>query len=261
MFHELSEYRELLVRMTRRDLLLRYKQTVMGFGWAVFMPLRQHGGLLGHLHARRADRHRRCRIRCSRTAGCSSWNFFASALRFAVNVAHRQHRTWSPRSISRGRSFRSPRSLVSLVDFAVASTVLVGADDLLPRRAGVGAAARCRSIVAVQCCSPPRIALLLAMGNLFYRDVKYLFEIVLTVWMFATSVVYPDRAGRRPARRAAAAQPDDADHRRLPLGRPPRRAAAIRSRSRGDRARLVRAVLGVGWLCFHRAEFQFAENI
>jgi len=33
------EYRELLVRMTSRDLLLRYKQTVMGFGWAIFMPL------------------------------------------------------------------------------------------------------------------------------------------------------------------------------------------------------------------------------
>ena len=33
------EFRELLVRMTARDLLLRYKQTVMGFGWAVFMPL------------------------------------------------------------------------------------------------------------------------------------------------------------------------------------------------------------------------------
>ena len=35
------------------------------------------------------------------------------------------------------------------------------------------------------------VALLLAMGNLFYRDVKYLFEVVITVWMFATSVVYP----------------------------------------------------------------------
>ncbi len=32
------EYRELLVRVTARDLLLRYKQTVMGFGWASFMP-------------------------------------------------------------------------------------------------------------------------------------------------------------------------------------------------------------------------------
>ena len=37
--HEQVEYRELLFQMTLRDLLLRYKQTVMGFGWAVFMPL------------------------------------------------------------------------------------------------------------------------------------------------------------------------------------------------------------------------------
>ena len=36
---EQYEYRELLYQMTRRDLLLRYKQTVMGFGWAIFMPL------------------------------------------------------------------------------------------------------------------------------------------------------------------------------------------------------------------------------
>ena len=32
-------YRELLWQMTKRDLLLRYKQTVMGVAWAVFMPL------------------------------------------------------------------------------------------------------------------------------------------------------------------------------------------------------------------------------
>ena len=36
---EQVEYRELLFQMTKRDLLLRYKQTVMGFGWAIFMPL------------------------------------------------------------------------------------------------------------------------------------------------------------------------------------------------------------------------------
>lgn len=39
MLSEQWEYRELLFEMTRRDLLLRYKQTIMGFGWAVFMPL------------------------------------------------------------------------------------------------------------------------------------------------------------------------------------------------------------------------------
>ena len=39
MIHEQVAFRELLMQMTRRDLMLRYKQTVMGFGWAVFMPL------------------------------------------------------------------------------------------------------------------------------------------------------------------------------------------------------------------------------
>ena len=36
---EQVRYRGLLYEMTKRDLLLRYKQTAMGFGWAIFMPL------------------------------------------------------------------------------------------------------------------------------------------------------------------------------------------------------------------------------
>ena len=39
MVSEQVEYRDLLYQMTKRDLLLRYKQTAMGFGWAVFTPL------------------------------------------------------------------------------------------------------------------------------------------------------------------------------------------------------------------------------
>jgi hypothetical protein len=32
-------YRDLLVQMTLRDVKIRYKQAVMGFAWAIFMPL------------------------------------------------------------------------------------------------------------------------------------------------------------------------------------------------------------------------------
>jgi lipopolysaccharide transport system permease protein len=39
MYTEQVSYRGLLLEMTRRDLPLRYKQTFMGFAWAVFMPL------------------------------------------------------------------------------------------------------------------------------------------------------------------------------------------------------------------------------
>jgi ABC-type multidrug transport system fused ATPase/permease subunit len=65
-----------------------------------------------------------------------------------------------------------------------------GSDGVVPRA--------CRASIAVlpvllliQIVFTAGIALLFAMANLFLRDVKYIFEMVLTVWMFATSVVYP----------------------------------------------------------------------
>ena len=36
---ELWEYRELLYFLTWRDIKVRYKQTVLGVGWAVLVPL------------------------------------------------------------------------------------------------------------------------------------------------------------------------------------------------------------------------------
>lgn len=38
-WRELWEYRELLVLLARRDIAIRYKQTVLGVGWAVIRPL------------------------------------------------------------------------------------------------------------------------------------------------------------------------------------------------------------------------------
>jgi ABC-type polysaccharide/polyol phosphate export permease len=103
------------------------------------------------------------------------------------------------------------------------------------------------------------MALLLAMGNLFYRDVKYLFEVVLMVWMFATSVVYPtSRIGgwlgevlaTNPmtpiidAYRAVILKGE------LPPAGPFALAAAVSF-----------ACLVVTWIAFHRSEFKFAESI
>ena len=38
-FSDLLTYRELMYEFTRRDIRIRYKQAVMGFGWAIFMPI------------------------------------------------------------------------------------------------------------------------------------------------------------------------------------------------------------------------------
>src|SRR5947199_6757765 len=53
-------------------------------------------------------------------------------------------------------------------------------------------------VIAVQLMFTAGLALLVAMANLYLRDVRYAFDAILVVWMFATSVVYPvDRVGGR----------------------------------------------------------------
>ena len=37
-WHNLWAYKELLYVLTRRDILVRYKQTIIGFGWALIRP-------------------------------------------------------------------------------------------------------------------------------------------------------------------------------------------------------------------------------
>jgi ABC-type polysaccharide/polyol phosphate export permease len=73
------------MRMTSRDLMLRYKQTVMGFGWAVFMPL-VNTAIFSVIFTRVAtvDVGVAYPVYAFLRPG-DSGNFFASSLRFAVN--------------------------------------------------------------------------------------------------------------------------------------------------------------------------------
>lgn len=256
MLREQREYRELLVQMTRRDLLLRYKQTVMGVGWAIFMPL-LNTAVFSIIFTRVAPIPTSIPYPVFAYCGLMTWNFSASSLRFGVNSltsnAALVTKVFFPREIL-------PLSavLVALVDLAVASSVLVAMMAFY----GIGASVALvwlPVIVLVQAAFTAGVALVLAMGNLFYRDVKYLFEVVITLWMFATSVLYPvDLVGGRlsvllrvnpmtiiiDAYRSVLLRGESPES--LPL-------AAVTV--------AALATLASAWVLFHRAEFQFAENV
>jgi lipopolysaccharide transport system permease protein len=256
MVTEQYAFRELLYQMTRRDLLLRYKQTVMGFGWAIFMPV-VNTVIFTLVFTRVAHLDVGVPYPVFAYCGLLAWNFFASALRFSVSSltanTNLVTKVYFPREI-----FPFSAVLVSVVDFAVGALLLAAmmAYYRLPLTPTV---LFLPVIIAVQIIFTAGVALLVAMANLFYRDVKYLFEVVITLWMFGTSVVYPiERVGGRVGMllhlnpmtpiidgyRAVLLRGE------LPaLG--PFFAAAV----------LSAAVLSVGWILFHRAEFQFAENV
>lgn len=257
MVREQREYVELLSALVRRDLSLRYQNSFMGFGWAVFAPLLQMlifsvvftrvvpldtGGTPYPVYA---------------YVGLWSWNLFAASLRFAGTSL-----TANPNLVTKVYFPREilPFSavLVSLFDFAVASTVL----GLLMWYYGIEVGwsiAFIPVIVVVQLAFTVGLALLVSMAHLFYTDVKHIFELVLTVWMFATAVLYPvERIGGtlgrvlqvNPMTPIIDAYRDVLLRGTLPEAAPFTAAAAV-----------AFLTFLVSWILFHRAEFRFAEEI
>jgi lipopolysaccharide transport system permease protein len=255
MLAEQAEYRELLYQMTARDLLVRYKQSVMGFGWAVFMPL-VNTVLFSVIFTRVAPLKTDVPYPVFAYTGLLFWNCFASSLRFAVislsSNAVLVTKIYFPREI-----FPFSAVLVCLVDLAVGSSVLVGM-MFYYHVAPSWTVLYVPLLLLIQVIFTAGIGLFVAMANLFLRDVKYLFEIVLTVWMFATSVVYPigEVGGRLGMVLKLNPMTPIIDGYRATIlrGQPPDLVAISVAGA------LAVVTLAVGWLVFHRAEYQFAEN-
>jgi lipopolysaccharide transport system permease protein len=255
LFAEQVEYRELLIQLTKRDLLLRYKQTVMGFGWAVFMPL-LNTTVFSVIFTRIAPISTPVPYPLFAFCGLWVWNFFASSLRFSVNSLTSNStlvtKIYFPREILPFSSV-----FVCLVDFALGGIVLIAL--LLWYQIPVGINLLWfPAVLAIHVTFTMAVCLLLSMANLFYRDVKYLFEVLITIWMFGTSVLFPaDNIGGAlgVALRLNPMTPIIDSYRAvLLLNAPP------------PSSLLIAGALAVGgllcaWLMFHRTEFKFAENI
>jgi lipopolysaccharide transport system permease protein len=256
MLREQVDYRELLYQMTLRDLLLRYKQTAMGFGWAVFMPL-VNTALFSVIFTRVTPVETPVPYPLFAFSGFLVWNFFASALRFSLlsltGNSNLVQKVYFPREV-----FPFSAVLVSLVDLAVGAIVLAALMAYY-QVALTPALLFLPVVVLVSVAFTAGMALFLAMSNLFYRDVKYLFEVVITLWMFATSVIYPvgllgGRLGLvlslNPMTQIIEAYRAVLLYGRLPDAVPFAATTAFAA-----------AVLMASWVAFHRAEFRFAESI
>lgn len=256
MFSEQVRYRELLYQMTKRDLLLRYKQTVMGFAWAVFMPL-LNTAVFSVIFMRVAPIATPVPYPLFAYCGLLTWNFFASSLKFSVlsltSNANLVTKVYFPREI-----FPFSAVIVSLVDFAVASLVLVALMAYY-RVTPTSTVLLLPIVVAVHVMFTAAVSLALAMANLFYRDVKYLFEIAITIWMFMSSVLYPIELLGERSERLMMLNPMtsiiDAYRKVLLLGETPFTPAF------GAASVVAVLLLGVVWTVFHRSEFAFAESV
>jgi len=256
MFAELRDYHDLLLLMTRRTFILQYRRALMGMGWAVFMPV--INTVVFTMIFTRVARIDTGDIPYPLFAYCGllPWNLFATSLKNSVNglVANKAllSKVYFPREV-----FPFSTILVSVIDFTVGLS-LVAVMMLYYRIPPSATVLFLPVLMVVQLMFTAGLAMLLAPANLYYRDVKYILDVVVAVGMFATPVIYPTRhlSGTLGVLLQLNPLAPIIDGYRAVLLRgelpQPGPFAATAAVSLG--------LFAIGWLVFHRAEYAFAEN-
>ena len=256
MIEEQLRFRGLLWQMMKRDLLIRYKQTVMGFAWAIFMPL-IHTAIFATVIARVGDFETGMPYPLFAFTGVLAWNFFATSIRFASvslsSNASLVSKVYFPREI-----FPLSQVAVCFVDSLVAGSVVLGLMAWYGVIPGVNAL-QVVLVFLVHITWTSAIALLLAMANLFFRDVKYIVDGLLTVAMFSTTALYPATLFSGTLGRIMAANP-------ISVIIDSYRNALFLNESILTPAFAAIGLVGAmgfaaAWLVFHRAEHLFAERV
>jgi len=190
MWKELMNYKELLMAFTWRNIKIKYKQTFMGFLWAIFMPLIiVFSGILVKVGmAKISGREVEMSQIASVTVKALPWAFFMTALKFSVgslvtNMSILQ-KIYFPRVI-----FPLSYTLGSLFDFAIAGIAFTFI--LIYIKIGVSIYLLFLPVLILFLFFfTTGLGLVLSCANLFYRDVKYIIDVILTFAIFFTPVFY-----------------------------------------------------------------------
>ncbi len=186
---EIWAYRELLYFFVWRDLKVRYKQTVIGAGWAIIQPLftmlvfSLFFGKLAKIPSNGIP------YPIFFYSALLLWLYFANALTHATNaVVENQQmitKVYFPKLLLPVSSVLS-----GLVDFAIAFVLLVAMMfyyGLTPTTALFWLPL----FVLLAVVTALGAGLWLSAMNALYRDVRYAVPFLVQFWMFASPVAYP----------------------------------------------------------------------
>jgi len=188
MVHEQYQYRELLYQMTKRDLLLRYKQSVMGFGWAIFMPV-INTIVFTLVFQRAVQFNTGMPYPLFAFTGLLVWNFFASSLKFsAISLTSNTNlvtKVYFPREI-----LPFTYLVAAVFDFAMGLVVL-GALMAWYDVPITAQSATAIPLLALLCAWALAVTLVLASVQVRFRDIGVALPVLVQLWMFASPVIYP----------------------------------------------------------------------
>jgi len=185
---ELWSYRELLYFLTWRDVLIRYKQAVLGVAWAVLQPFLTMIVFTlvfsGLMNVSSGD----TPYALFSLAALVPWQLFAGGLNKSgatlVANANLLTKVYFPRLI-----MPTSAVLAGLVDFAIGMVLLAGMMVYF----GVTPTWNVLwlpLLVVLTLLTALSVSLWLSALNVMYRDVQYVIPLVVQLWMFVSPVIY-----------------------------------------------------------------------
>lgn len=187
-FRALWAYRELLYFLTWREVKVRYKQTALGFAWAIIQPFMMmivftlFFGTLAKVPSEGIP------YPLFSYAALLPWTLFAEGITRSsmslVQDANLVQKVYFPRLVMPLSGILSP-----VVDFGIAFIILVG----MMFYYGYAPTARVLWLlvfILLALVTSLGVGLWLSAINVKYRDVRYVIPFLVQLWLFASPVVY-----------------------------------------------------------------------
>lgn len=185
---EVYRHLDVLIVLARKDFHTRYKRASLGLAWAVVVPLLQ-ASIMAVVFSRVVRTGGGQGFGIYVMSGIIAYSYFSTVLNAGVNSlvdgSSLTEKVWFPRIL-----LAMVPVLSNVVGLIVTSVVLLVAMPVL----GVGYGPQLLLLI-------PGVVLLAAFGtglslclsalNVYYRDVKFLVQAALLVWMYVTPIVYP----------------------------------------------------------------------
>ncbi len=187
---EVLRHRDLLYTLTWREVKVRYKQSVMGLLWALLMPMVIVGAgvIVRFAFASLSGSHVKSSDIAAVAVKSVPYAFLVSGIRLGtsslISNSNLLTKVYMPRLI-----FPLSAVFAQLLDFAVASTVI----GIFVLVVGVGVSWQLLwlpMLFLILLMLVVGAAVLLSAAGLFFRDVKYLVEVLLTFAVFFVPVFF-----------------------------------------------------------------------
>lgn len=192
---ELTQSRELIVNLTLRELRGKYKRSFLGWTWSLLNPLSTMAiyslvfGLILKVQIPPGDPSGLDVFPLFLLCGLLPWGFVSNAMvggmEALVGNANLIKKVYFPREVLVLASVNSWAFSLCIEMSVLAAALLIAGNMVLPWLPLVLA------VMALQMVFATGVALLLSVLNVYFRDVRHLIGILLSLWFYLTPIVYP----------------------------------------------------------------------